>query len=43
MSSVFNLDNQKKLIELIVAAQKENLAEIERKKDGQEIKDYNEL
>ena len=42
MSSVFNLDNQKKLIELIVDAQKENLAEIERKKDGQKIKDREE-
>ena len=42
MSSVFNLDNQKKLIELIVAAQKENLAEIDRKKDGQKIKDREE-
>ena len=36
MSSVFNLDNQKKLIELIVATQKENEDEIERKKKNQE-------
>ena len=33
MSSVFNLDNQKKLIELIVAAQKEEQDEIERKQN----------
>ena len=31
MSSVFNLDNQKKLIDLIVAAQKENEEEVQRK------------
>ena len=42
MSSVFNLDNQKKLIELIVASQKENQSEIERKKDRQKIKDIEE-
>ena len=42
MSSVFNLDNQKKLIELIVASQKENLSEIERKKDRQKIKNREE-
>ena len=39
MSSVFNLDNQKKLIELIEATQKENIAEIERKKKEQESKE----
>ena len=39
MSSVFNLDNQKKLIELIEATQKENLAEIDRKKKEQESKE----
>ena len=33
MSSVFNLENQKNLIELIVNAQKENAAEIEKKKN----------
>ena len=33
MSSVFNLENQKKLIELIVATQKENEAEIKKKAD----------
>ena len=33
MSSVFNLENQKKLIELITAAQKEAQEEIERKKN----------
>jgi hypothetical protein len=42
MSSVFNLDNQKKLIELIEATQKENLAEIQRKNKEQEDKDENE-
>jgi hypothetical protein len=42
MSSVFNLDNQKKLIELIEAAQKENQAEIERKKKEQDIKESEE-
>jgi hypothetical protein len=35
MSSVFNLENQKKLIELIVEAQKENEREIERNKENQ--------
>ena len=39
MSSVFNLDNQKKLIELIEATQKENQAEIERKKKEQKSKE----
>ena len=39
MSSVFNLDNQKKLIELIETTQKENLAEIERKKEEQKSKE----
>ena len=33
MSSVFNLDNQKKLIELIQGAQEEKLKEIKRKQD----------
>ncbi len=42
MSSVFNLENQKKLIELIVDAQKENLSEIQRKKDEQDLKDSKE-
>ena len=32
MSSVFNLDNQKKLIELIVSTQEENQRELEKKK-----------
>ena len=32
MSSVFNLDNQKKLIELIVSTQKENQRELEKRK-----------
>lgn len=42
MSSVFNLENQKKLIELIEATQKENLDEITRKNKEQEAKDYEE-
>ena len=42
MSSVFNLDNQKKLIDLIVAAQEENEKEIKRKKDNQYLKDQKE-
>ena len=42
MSSVFNLENQKKLIELIEATQKENLAEIDRKNKEQEAKDFEE-
>ena len=42
MSSVFNLDNQKKLIELIVNTQKENQEEIERKKKEQDLKDSKE-
>lgn len=42
MSSVFNLENQKKLIELIVDAQKENLSEIQRKKNEQDAKDFEE-
>ena len=33
MSSVFNLENQKKLIDLIVETQKENEAEIKRKQE----------
>ena len=39
MSSVFNLENQKKLIELIVATQKENEEEIKRKLKNKERKD----
>ena len=39
MSSVFNLDNQKKLIELIVNTQKENQEEIDRKKKEQKSKE----
>jgi hypothetical protein len=42
MSSVFNLDNQKKLIDLIVDTQKENEKEIERKKKNQDAKDLKE-
>ena len=42
MSSVFNLDNQKKLIELIVNTQKENQEEIDRKKKEQNLKDLKE-
>lgn len=42
MSSVFNLDNQKKLIELIVETQKENEAEIKRIQDEQDSKDFQE-
>ena len=39
MSSVFNLENQKKLIELIVATQKENEAEIKKKADRKNASD----
>ena len=39
MSSVFNLENQKKLIELIKDAEEENKKEIERNKDNQKTKD----
>ena len=39
MSSVFNLDNQKKLIDLIVATQKENENEANRKKKEKESKE----
>lgn len=42
MSSVFNLDNQKKLIELIVASQEENQRELDKKKtemDSDELKE----
>ena len=42
MSSVFNLDNQKKLIDLIVAAQKENQEEIDKKKNEKDLKDLKE-
>ena len=38
MSSVFNLENQKKLIELIKAAEDESKKEIDRKLDNQESK-----
>ena len=41
MSSVFNLDNQKKLIDLIVATQKENQEEIEKKKKEQDLEELN--
>ena len=39
MSSVFNLDNQKKLIELIQGTQEENLKEIKRKQDKIDTKE----
>ena len=42
MSSVFNLDNQKKLIELIVNTQKENQEEIERNKNEKFVKEQEE-
>lgn len=42
MSSVFNLDNQKKLIDLIVSTQEENRKEIEKKQKEQEYKDKEE-
>ena len=42
MSSVFNLENQKKLIDLIVAAQKENEEEINKKKKEIDIKEVEE-
>ena len=42
MSSVFNLDNQKKLIDLIVAAQKENEEEIKKKIKNKETKELKE-
>lgn len=42
MSSVFNLDNQKKLIDLIVAAQKENEEEIKKREKIKEKKDFEE-
>ena len=42
MSSVFNLDNQKKLIDLIVSTQKENQEEIDRNKNEQNLKDLKE-
>ena len=42
MSSVFNLDNQKKLIDLIVSTQEENLKEIKKKQEEQEYKDKEE-
>ena len=38
MSSVFNLENQKKLIELIKHAQEENEKEVQRRKDNQDKK-----
>ena len=42
MSSVFNLDNQKKLIDLIVAAQKENEEEVQRKLRNKDRADLEE-
>ena len=42
MSSVFNLENQKKLIELIKNAEEENKKEIERKKNNQDLKEEKE-
>ena len=42
MSSVFNLENQKKLIDLIVETQKENEAEITRKQEEQNSKKQKE-
>jgi hypothetical protein len=39
MSSVFNLENQKKLIELIKDAEEENKKEIDRKKKNKDIED----
>ncbi len=39
MSSVFNLENQKKLIELIVATQKENEEELKKRKLKKEARD----
>jgi hypothetical protein len=39
MSSVFNLENQKKLIELIKDAEEENKKEIERKKKNKDTED----
>jgi hypothetical protein len=42
MSSVFNLENQKKLIELIKAAEDENKKEITRKQEEQKYKDKEE-
>ena len=42
MSSVFNLENQKKLIDLIVATQKDNQEEISRKLKKQETKKLKE-
>lgn len=40
MSSVFNLDNQKKLIELIVKAQEENEEEIKKKMEEIDIEEH---
>ena len=42
MSSVFNLENQKKLIELIKKTQEENEKEIERKKENKILKETKE-
>ena len=42
MSSVFNLDNQKKLIDLIVSTQEENKKEIEKKQREQDYKNKEE-
>ena len=43
MSSVFNLENQKKLIELITETQKENEAEIDKKLKEQELEDKKKI
>ena len=42
MSSVFNLENQKKLIELIQETEKENKAEAQKKIDNQDTKELKE-
>ena len=42
MSSVFNLDNQKKLIDLIVSTQEKNKKEIEKKQREQDYKNKEE-
>jgi hypothetical protein len=43
MSSVFNLDNQKKLIDLIMKAQEENKAEAEKKLNEKKLKDNEKI
>ena len=42
MSSVFNLENQKKLIELLKEAQEESLKEVEEKKNEQDLREAEE-